>query len=189
MDRLSYAAESQLRFTEAFDAQVARVMEIESLDLMTLRCHALLEVALADLLAARLLINSEDISNLNFDRLARISLAGFPDRVLSAVVGVNRIRNYVAHDLAAEDLEHRIKSFFETHPEFGAMWPPNDEPAARAWGMALLRLATAIAVIPTMLNDFRRGQREQPLQYAGISEPAFLGWIADTTVASLSTNP
>lgn len=180
MDTANFSRELQLRFTNAFDNQVARVMEITSLDLLTLRCHAILEVALSDLLATRLMIDSDDsgISSLNFDRLTRLALAGFPPAAITLVSDFNKLRNYVAHHLDAAELEQRIATYLSHHPELGTAWPPADTPKERVWGRTLLRIATAVGVIPQLLAEFRRMQTEKPIETAGMNEPTFLNWAA-----------
>lgn len=82
-------------------------------ELLTLKGHVLVEVALAHLLAERLESHETDLPGLTFAELARVALAGLAgptaDRLRNATVLLNNLRNDLAHELEAATLDDRMR--------------------------------------------------------------------------------
>jgi hypothetical protein len=150
-----------LRFEELWEHHGGSIIDIDQYDLLILRHHALLEVALEDLLSVRLMCAPPELGELTFARLARLALAGMGKQLQQAVLQLNTLRNYAAHDVSASELEVKILAFLKSNPAFQAPWP--DDPSKRLliFKAVLLVLSNAVSTIASEISDFRRSEREK----------------------------
>jgi hypothetical protein len=145
----------QLRFETIWEAQACRIVRLQDLELLTLRCHALLEVGLQDLLAVRLDIPVSTLPMLTFEKLARLSLGGLRHELVDIALGVNKIRNYVAHGVHADELEAKIGDLIKSNRILNTEWPPNTSPKHERWANILNATLIAVSTIKTALDEFK----------------------------------
>lgn len=95
-----------------------RVMALKDPDLIILRGHGLVEASLFSLLAIRLDVEAAELPSLNFDLLARVSLAGEAySHILDSVLKLNKMRNVVAHHVESDDINSLMRDFVSTMPD------------------------------------------------------------------------
>jgi hypothetical protein len=117
---------------DRFSALAASLPESSDFELLTLKGHLMVEMALRHLLALRLGVPEGDLPRLTFALLSKLALAGLPRASNSAlqrrVSILNGIRNDVAHQLSPPSQEPRIRELVSlSAPE--REWP--DDPIAR----------------------------------------------------------
>jgi hypothetical protein len=124
-------------FDRIADGTVQNVLDSRDPAVLLLRGHGLVEAALLTLLEGRLRVAPGELpQNLNFDRLARLALAGRRYvALLSFILELNRVRNVYAHNLEA-DSEKLLKAFV-------AKMPDSIRADSRIHGRSLPELAAA----------------------------------------------
>ena len=173
--------------SKSFHEYASELFNIQSFELICLRGHALIELALQQLLAQRLGVEGTKLADLNFARLAVLALAGMPAELVDVALHVNRIRNYVAHHLHAHELEQRLTTLFAERQAFHFRWPATeDEPAKRFFLVtALAAVATAIQTASDVLREFRESQRALKSKSLGYDEPIFFEEVGPGIVDQL----
>jgi len=176
---------------QIFDKYAAELDDIDNLVLICLRGHALIELALQDLLATRLATDANSLQNLNFARLADLALAGLPPSLIGTVSHINRVRNYAAHHLDASDFEQKIDEFFRERAAFQIQWRHDRTHNAKRllWVHTLRGVATVIVVAAKALRIFREAQLNASQEALGYDEPRCLREISEAIVDQLSVPP
>lgn len=179
--------DKRITFEEAYDEYAIELFGIGSLDLVTLRAHALVELALKDLLAIRLGVESSAIPDLTFARLTELALAGMPKALTDVVLHFNRLRNYVAHHIHAHGLDAKIDEFFRERKELRIEWSRirGTKRKLFVWAAAVGLIATVLGCMPRMLSQFRKAQNDLAIQALTYDEPRFFAEIGDTAVEQL----
>jgi hypothetical protein len=175
-------------FREVFKDVAGELVVIESLDLITLRGHSLVELALKDLLALRLGVAIDTLPDLTFARLVTLSTAAMPVDLRELLLHVNRIRNYVAHHVHAKELDSKVANFFRDQKQFGvdSYAVESVDKKRFVWGVALGMLATIVGTLSTVLTQFRKSQRDCDARILGADEPTMLAEIGKAAVRDLS---
>ena len=146
----------QLKFAAIWHEQIAHVIHVEDLQLLTLRYHALLEVALRDLLAVRLNIPVPKLPDLTFEKAARLALGGLRHELLDLALTINRIRNYVAHQVDVRELDAKIRDLVSANKILDTEWPPAGLPRHERWANILNAVLVAVSTMTTATEDFKR---------------------------------
>jgi hypothetical protein len=173
---------------DTFFIYARALFAIDNLELICLRGHALTELAMRQLLIERLCANEKKVEDLSFARLCELSLAGLPRPFIDLILHINRIRNYVAHNVQPKELEHRLDEFFRERSHFNSRWPRNDTDAKKHlfWSIAVAAVATAIVTAHDVLKEFREGQRDLKLEALMYDEPKFFAEIGAGILEQLS---
>ena len=146
----------QLKFATIWRDQIAHVIHIEDLQLLTLRYHALLEVALRDLLAVRLDIPVPKLPDLTFEKAARLALGGLRHELLDLALTINRIRNYVAHHVEVHELDAKIRDLVSANKILDTNWPPTTCSKSQRWANVLNAVLVAVSTITSATGEFKR---------------------------------
>jgi len=159
-----------------------------SLDVLTLRAHATLEAVLRDLLVCRLAPRSARLPDLTFAKLVELALADMPRRLTELVLSINRIRNYTAHHLNAEELSIRVGAFVRGFSEYNISWPDDEADQKVGWSLILFITIVAISVVPQALLEWRAGD-EALRSGRNEDEPAFLAHTGEWALRFLNLQP
>jgi len=178
MRQIYIPPEVRLRLNQAFAQQAALIKTETSLDVITLRLHVLLEVALQDLLGARLGVNAGDLPDLTFAKLSQLALSATGPELYGMVRDFNKIRNYVAHHLAAHELDNRIGDYLKEYPQLEMDWAVVTQ-KPRAWASVLLSIVKAVSMISALLLH----SREMKDTSTYIDEPTLTRFMAESGFA------
>ena len=168
--------------------QAPRLLMASSLDVLTLRAHATLEAVLRDLLVCRLAPRSARLPDLTFAKLVELALADMPRRLTELVLSINRIRNYTAHHLNAEELSIRVGAFVRGFSEYNISWPDDEADQKVGWSLILFITIVAISVVPQALLEWRAGD-EALRSGRNEDEPAFLAHTGEWALRFLNLQP
>lgn len=117
---------SDLEDFKFFDESLARLSEIDALELLTLKAHLLLEIGLRAVLAARLGVALSDIPRMGFAILLELAFSGLPwegsSHVPKGLRLLNKMRNDLAHKLSPGDQTARMREICLT-VEPQVPWP------------------------------------------------------------------
>lgn len=174
-DSANAIGSDSLRYAVLFQEHMQLLFSIDSLELVTLRAHAFVEVALFDLLVVRLGAPKSKLPDLNFSRLISLALAGASAELITLVTDLNRLRNYVAHDLTAKDLDHRVLEFVKRHENhLTQRWAANTDDVMRRFVWLVIIAASTIAGVAKTLVNERRERHASKIGLQAYDEPSFV---------------
>jgi hypothetical protein len=167
-------------FEELWNTHIQDLETIDRLDLLILRHHAFLESALRDLLRLRLHAAAGEIGDLTFAKLASLALAGCQPKMKALVLHLNRIRNYVAHDATASELEPELKEFVKSQPYSVTAWPAGATAKLAVLRQVLLSVSLTVAIITKSIEDLRESFANlKPGDDPPIAEGTLIGQLPD----------
>ncbi|MFC1679045.1 hypothetical protein ACFL2T_02415 [Elusimicrobiota bacterium] len=116
--------------------------EIHDIDLIVIKGHALLEIAIRHLLASRLCCAEDKLPEMRFELTCQLAFVGTTHSSSRQLcLDLNKIRNQLAHVLAPRDARKKLIDLVRTMNVKGFAWPRDRNEQRYHTALAMAKIA------------------------------------------------